>query len=89
MGLNHTPFRIGRGQSGSRNLITDVPGVTVGQVTIKNLPNACTGVTAILPHRGDLFHDKVMAAACVFNGYGKTMGLVQVKNWAPSSPPSF
>lgn len=79
MGLNHTPFRIGRGKSGTRNLITDVPGVTVGQVTIKDPPTACTGVTAILPHRGDLFHDKVMAAACVFNGYGKTTGLVQVE----------
>ncbi len=79
MGLQHTPFHIGRGQSGTRNLITDVPGVTVGHATVKSTPSACTGVTAILPHGGDLFHDKVMAAACVFNGYGKTTGLVQVE----------
>ena len=78
MGLTNTPFKIGRGQSGAKNLITDVPGVTVGHVTLRDGDRMCTGVTAILPHGGDLFHDKVMAASCVFNGYGKTIGLVQV-----------
>ncbi len=78
MGLTNTPFKIGRGKCGARNLITDVPGVTVGHVTLRDGDRMCTGVTAILPHGGDLFHDKVMAASCVFNGYGKTIGLVQV-----------
>lgn len=78
MGLQNTPFKIGRGQSGAKNLITDVAGVTVGHVTLCDGDRICTGVTAILPHGGDLFHDKVMAASCVLNGYGKTIGLVQV-----------
>src|SRR5690606_9251099 len=39
----------------------------------------CTGVTAILPHSGNLFYDKVRAASYVINGYGKTSGLVQVE----------
>ncbi len=78
MGLTNSPFKIGRGTPGQRNLITDVPGVTVGHVTLRNGGSMCTGVTAILPHEGDLFHNKVMAASCVFNGYGKTTGLVQV-----------
>ncbi len=78
MGLQNTPFSIGRGTPGQRNLITDVAGVTVGHVTLKDNDRMCTGVTAILPHGGDLFHHKVMAASCVFNGYGKTIGLVQV-----------
>ncbi len=79
MGLTNTPFKIGRGQSGAKNLITDVPGVTVGHVTLRDGDRMCTGVTAILPHGGDLFHDKVMASSCVFNGYGKTTGLVQIE----------
>ena len=78
MGLQNSPFHIGFGTSGKRNLITDVPGVTVGHVTLQDPPSTHTGVTAILPHSGDLFHDKVMAASWVFNGYGKTTGLVQV-----------
>ncbi len=78
MGLQNTPFRIGRGTPGQKNLITDVAGVSVGHVTLRDGDRMCTGVTAILPHGGDLFHDKVMAASCVFNGYGKTIGLVQV-----------
>lgn len=78
MGLNHTPFKIGRGTPGTRNLITDVPGITVGHVTLHDGQRMCTGVTAIRPHGGNLFIDKVMAASCVFNGFGKTTGLVQV-----------
>ena len=78
MGLSSAPFSIGRGKHGEKNLITDVPGVTVGHVTLRDGDRICTGVTAVLPHSGDLFHDKVMAASCVLNGYGKTIGLVQV-----------
>lgn len=78
MGLSSAPFTVGRGRHGERNLITDVAGVTVGHITLQDGDRVCTGVTAILPHGGDLFHDKVMAASCVLNGYGKTTGLVQV-----------
>lgn len=62
---------------GKRNLITDVEGVSVGHCTIAD-GDIQTGVTAILPHQGDLFHDKVMAASHVINGFGKSIGLVQV-----------
>ena len=63
--------------SGRRNLITDVPGVLVGHVTL-NEGDVHTGVTAILPHAGNLFKDKVMAASYVINGFGKSTGLVQI-----------
>ena len=62
---------------GVRNAITDVPGVTVGHATLKG-GSVNTGVTAILPHPGNVFRDKVMATSVVFNGFGKTTGLVQV-----------
>lgn len=66
--------------NGSRNLITDVPGVKVGQVTLEDgEKDIHTGVTAILPHEGNMFQDKVMAAASVINGFGKSIGLVQVE----------
>ncbi len=79
MGLNsESGMKIGKGTPGPRNLITDVPGVKVGHVTLRDGGNVNTGVTAILPHGGNLFQDKVMAAAAVINGFGKTMGLIQV-----------
>lgn len=65
-------------KKGQRNLISDVPGVTVGHCTLAD-GDVQTGVTAILPHQGDLFHEKCPAAAHVINGFGKSMGLVQVK----------
>lgn len=80
MGLNkESGIKIGRGTPGQRNLITDVPGVKVGHVTIRDGADVNTGVTAILPHEGNLFQEKVMASSCVINGFGKTMGLVQVE----------
>ena len=80
MGLNkESGLKIGQGTPGKRNLITDVPGVKVGHVTIRDGADINTGVTAILPHEGNIFQDKVMAASCVINGFGKTMGLVQVE----------
>ena len=63
---------------GSRNLITDVPGVKVGHATIRQ-GDVNTGVTAILPHGGDLFQEKVTAACSVINGFGKSVGLVQTQ----------
>lgn len=80
MGMNQeSGIRIGKGKPGPRNLITDVPGVRVGHVTLRDGKDINTGVTAILPHGGNLFRDKVMAASAVINGFGKTMGLVQVE----------
>ena len=62
---------------GERNSIADVPGVTVGHATLIE-GDVRTGVTAVLPHDGDLFRDKPVAAAVVLNGFGKSVGLVQL-----------
>ncbi len=62
---------------GERNSIADVPGVLVGHATLME-GELCTGVTAVLPHDGDLFQDKPLAAAQVLNGFGKSLGLVQI-----------
>ncbi len=62
---------------GPRNTIADVPGVAVGHATLSE-GDVRTGVTAVLPHDGNLFRDKVVAAAAVLNGFGKSTGLVQV-----------
>lgn len=65
---------------GENNLITDVAGVKVGHFTLKDQEkNIHTGVTAILPHEGNIFKDKVLAAASVINGFGKSAGLVQIE----------
>src|SRR5687768_10170077 len=60
------------------NAITDVGGVVVGHTTIVRGENIRTGVTAILPHNGNLFREKVPAAIFVGNGFGKLMGSTQV-----------
>ncbi|HWQ59450.1 MAG TPA: P1 family peptidase [Clostridia bacterium] len=70
-------FAFGRLEKGRRNLVSDVPGVKVGHCTLHE-GDIHTGVTAIFPHGGDLFHDKCVAAAHVINGFGKSTGLVQV-----------
>ncbi|OHV87712.1 DmpA family aminopeptidase [Mesorhizobium sp. ORS 3428] len=62
---------------GPLNAITDVGGVTVGHHTLHGKELA-TGVTAILPHQGDLFRRKVRAGIEVINGFGKSVGLMQV-----------
>ena len=70
-------------KKGNFNAITDVAGVKVGHVTLYEKLNEedtiCTGVTAILPHDGNIFEQKVPAASFVLNGFGKTVGLVQVE----------
>lgn len=63
---------------GPNNAITDVPGVLVGQVTIVKGESIRTGVTAILPHAGNLFQDKVSGAVFVYNAFGKLVGSTQV-----------
>lgn len=64
--------------TGKQNSIVDVPGVMVGHQTIRR-DDLLTGVTAILPHGGDLFQDKVAAAPAVINGFGKSVGLMQIE----------
>lgn len=65
-------------KKGKKNLITDVNGVKVGNVTLQN-GNVNTGVTVIFPHEGNIFQDKVMASSAVLNGFGKSIGLMQVE----------
>lgn len=62
---------------GPLNAITDVPGVAVGHRTLRE-GDVLTGFTAILPHRGDLFREKVRAGVEVINGFGKSAGLMQL-----------
>ena len=63
---------------GPLNAITDVAGVRVGHTTIVEGDNVRTGVTAILPHAGNLFQDKVAGAVFVGNAFGKLAGSTQV-----------
>lgn len=63
---------------GPLNAITDVAGVRVGHVTMIEGRSIRTGVTAILPHGGNLYQDKVPAGFAVANGYGKFMGSTQI-----------
>lgn len=69
---------IGVLKRGTRNAITDVPGVKVGQKTLMEGDNIRTGVTAILPHPGNIFQQKVPAAVYVGNGFGKLTGTTQI-----------
>ncbi|OZV57555.1 aminopeptidase, partial [Brucella melitensis] len=64
--------------TGERNAITDVPGVQVGHHTLRD-GNINTGVTAIIPHGGNLYRRKVLAACDIINGFGKSTGLVQIE----------
>lgn len=70
--------QIGILQPGPLNAITDVAGVKVGQTTLIRGDNIRTGVTAILPHGGNLFREKVPGAVFVGNAFGKLIGSTQV-----------
>lgn len=72
------PPRIGSLPSGPRDAISDVGEIRVGHVTL-DLGAIQTGVTVVVPHAGDPFADKVPAAAAVINGFGKSVGLIQVE----------
>ena len=65
--------------TGPLNAITDVSGVKVGHATLIRGDNVRTGVTAILPHSGNLFQEKVPGAVFVGNGFGKIIGTTQIK----------
>jgi len=64
--------------TGPLNAITDVAGVEVGQATVARGDDVRTGVTAILPHAGNMFQDKVAASVYVSNAFGKLVGSTQV-----------
>jgi D-aminopeptidase len=66
-------------EPGPHNAITDVAGVRVGHATIVQGESVRTGVTAILPHGGNLFQQKVASAVHVFNAFGKLVGATQVQ----------
>ena len=79
--LEEFGVRIGRFERGKKNLITDVPGVLVGNYTLVSDEEGIirTGITAVLPHPGNLYEDRVFAGLFVMNGYGKSCGLVQIE----------
>ncbi|MDC6390034.1 P1 family peptidase [Maribacter sp. PR1] len=70
---------IGVLKTGKFNAITDVAGVKVGQVSVVKGESVRTGITAILPHSGNIFQSKVPAAIHIGNGFGKLVGYSQVK----------
>jgi D-aminopeptidase len=65
--------------TGKHNAITDVEGVRVGHATLIKGEDVRTGVTAVVPHGGNLFQEKVPAAVFVGNGFGKLMGSTQIE----------
>jgi D-aminopeptidase len=69
----------GAGTAGPLNAITDVSGVRVGHTTLRAGESVRTGVTAILPHGGNLFREKVPGAVFVGNAFGKLAGSTQVQ----------
>lgn len=72
-------IEIGVLKTGPFNSITDVEGVKVGHTTLNKGNHIRTGVTAILPHTGNLFQNKVPAAIYIGNGFGKLTGYSQIK----------
>jgi D-aminopeptidase len=71
-------IRPGRFDPGPLNAITDVAGVRVGHATVVAGDTVRTGVTAVVPHGGNLFQEKVAGAVHVFNAFGKLVGATQV-----------
>lgn len=72
-------MRVGIFEPGPDNAITDVAGVRVGHSTVITPPNIRTGVTAVLPHGGNAYRSRVPAAIHVGNGFGKLLGVTQVR----------
>jgi D-aminopeptidase len=71
---------------GTRNLITDVPGVTVGHFTL-GAGNIKTGVTVVMPQQDNVFLNKLPAAVHVINGFGKSLGLLQIDEFGTLETP--
>jgi len=76
--LRELGYAVGRFPAGERNALVDVPGVLVGHRTLNEGDGLRTGVTAILPHGGNLYAEKMLGACHVVNGYGKAAGLSQL-----------
>jgi D-aminopeptidase len=72
-------IKIGRLPTGKYNAITDVKGVRVGHVSLIEGENIRTGVTAIIPHEGNIFQEKLIGAVHIINGFGKSLGLFQIQ----------
>ena len=72
-------IEVGIFSPGTLNAITDVAGVRVSHVTVENGDDINTGVTAIYPHNGSIYHDSVPAAIHVGNGYGKLLGVTKIR----------
>lgn len=73
------PGLLGVLRPGRYNAITDVPSVRVGHVTLREGADVRTGVTAVLPHGGNLYRERVPAGLSVANGFGKLIGATQVQ----------
>jgi D-aminopeptidase len=84
---NKYGLRIGRVATGPDNSITDVAGVRVGHTTIVKGEHIRTGVTAIIPHSGNPFYERVKAAAVTINGFGKAIGLPQINEFGTIETP--
>ncbi len=80
-------IEVGIFQPGPLNAITDVRGVRVGHTTVVQGPNIRTGVTAILPHSGNPYASRVPAAIHVGNGFGKLLGVTQVRELGEMETP--
>jgi Peptidase family S58 len=81
-------LKVGILPTGPLDAITDVAGVEVGQTTIVRGDNVRTGVTAILPHAGNLYEDRVPGGIFVGNGYGKLTGFTQVDEMGEIETPT-
>jgi len=87
--LRDLGIRFGRFQPGPHNAITDVEGVRVGHTTLVSGQGPLvvgegpirTGVTAILPNAGNIFHDRLVAGTFILNGAGELSGLIQLHEW--------
>lgn len=79
MRLRDAGVSVGIFQPGRWNAITDVDGVRVGHATVIEGPDVRTGVTAVLPHGGNPYRDRVPAAVHVGNGFGKLVGVTQLR----------
>ena len=73
--------------TGPLNALTDVKDVKVGHVTLVEGDDIRTGATAILPHGGNLYQDRVPAGVAVGNGYGKLMGSTQLVEFGEIETP--
>ncbi len=77
MGIENLNIKIGKLPSGKNNLISDVKGIKVGHTTL-NDGKIKTGVTALIPHTGNIFKEKLICSSYVINGFGKSCGLMQI-----------